>query len=189
MSRAAEFRDAAIALGDDGRVGPRLRSCRAARPECRKRRRRNWRRRRAAASARPSATPWISFGSSPIMVRPAVSKRAGIGVGQADADRGLGGGADLLRRRHRLDPADIGAAGLQALDLLGESLDRLVIGHGAERHEQFAGRADGAGDDHLAAGLVGNAARDLGGSLVELVAPDPARCAASAGGGCRRRNW
>jgi hypothetical protein len=45
---------------------------------------------------------------------------AGIGVGHADLDSGLGGGADLLGRGHGLDPGDIGAAGLQALDLLGE---------------------------------------------------------------------
>ena len=94
---------------------------------------------------------------------------AGIGVGQADADRRLGGGADFVRRRHRLDPGDFGAACLQALDLLGEGVDRLVIGHGAERHQQFAGRADRAGHDHLAAGLVGDGAGDLGGALVQRV--------------------
>ena len=98
-------------------------------------------------------------------------ERAGIGVGQADADRRFRRRADLFRRRHGLDPGDFGAARLQAVDLLGKGIDRLVVGERAERHQQFAGRSDRAGDDHLAAGFVGDAAGDFGGPLVELMHP------------------
>lgn len=62
----------------------------------------------------------------------------------------------------------ISAAGLQALDLLGEGGDGIVIGHRAERHEQFARRADGAGDDHRARRLVGDRAGNLGCLPVEV---------------------
>ena len=93
---------------------------------------------------------------------------AGIGVGQADPDGCFGGGPDLVRGGHGLDPGDFGAAGLQALDLLGEGIDGFVVGQRAERYQQLAGRSDRAGHDHLAAGLVGDGAGDLGGTLVQL---------------------
>ena len=93
----------------------------------------------------------------------------GVGVGHAGIDGGLGGGARLFRGRHGLDPGDLGAACLQAADLFAEGVDGVLIGQRAERDQQFAGRADGTGDDDLAAGLVGHRAGDFGGALVELM--------------------
>ena len=61
--------------------------------------------------------------------------------------RGAGRGAISSGRRHRLDPDDVDAALLQALDLLDEHVDRLVLAHRPERREQIAGRPDRAGDD------------------------------------------
>ena len=76
--------------------------------------------------------------------------------------------ADFLGRRHGLDPCDIGAAFLQALDLLDEHLDRLVFSEGSQRGEEVAGRSDGSGDDDRPAGGVRDLARVTGGQTVEL---------------------
>ena len=166
--RAAEFGDAAIALDDDRRI--RLRRAHV------EQRRQDVGSADAAIGADRDRLFDQAVGDVMHVLRRKAHHRAagrvegeGVGVGQADPDRGLGCGLRLVGRRHRLDPGDLRAAFLQALDLLGEGVDRLVIGHRAERHEQLAGRADRARDDHLAAGLVGDAARDLGGALVQLV--------------------
>ncbi len=79
------------------------------------------------------------------------------------------GGADLFRGRHGLDPDDVGAARLQALDLLDEDLDGLVLGQRPERRKKIARRPDGARDDNLAPRLVGDGAGDLGGKPVQLM--------------------
>ena len=71
-------------------------------------------------------------------------------------DRAFRRRAHFLGGRHRLDPADVGAAGLQPSRLLGEGGDRIRFGHRAERHEELAGRADRAGDDDRPPGRIGD---------------------------------
>ena len=80
-------------------------------------------------------------------------------------------GAHFLRRRHGLDPGDVGAAFAQALDLLDEDVDRLVFAQRPERREEVAGRPDRSGDDDGPPGVVGDLARDLGGETIELARP------------------
>ena len=90
------------------------------------------------------------------------------GEGHADPRSRRGGGADLLERRHGLDPDDVDAAVLQALDLLDEDLDRLVLGQRAERCEEVAGRPDRAGNHHRPPGGIGDGAGVLRGEAVQL---------------------
>ena len=85
--------------------------------------------------------------------------------------RGARRGPHFLRRRHGLDPGDVGAAFAQALDLLDEDLDRLVFGQRPERREQVARRPDRTRDDDRPPGAVGDRARDLGGEPVQLARP------------------
>ena len=89
-------------------------------------------------------------------------------VGHAGCDRAFRRGAHLLARRHRLDPADVGAAGLQTLCLLGEVGDGVLLCHRAERHEELARRTHGAGDDNRAGRGISDGTPDLGGTLVHL---------------------
>ena len=63
------------------------------------------------------------------------------GVRHADVDRRERGSPHLLRSRLRLDPGDVGTAGLEPLDLFRERRDRVVLRHRAERDEELAGRA------------------------------------------------
>ena len=102
------------------------------------------------------------------MVRPAVSNEPGGRVRHPDRDRGARGGPELLGRRHGLDPRDVGAAGREPGDLLGERVDCFVGGERAERREQLARRPDGAGHHDGARCGVGDLTRELGGPLVEL---------------------
>ena len=101
-------------------------------------------------------------------MRPGRVEARGHRVGHAWRDRALRRRAHFLGGRHRLDPADVGAAGLQSSRLLGERGDRILLGHRAERNEELAGRADRAGDDDRAAGRIGDRPRKLGARLVDL---------------------
>ena len=116
----------------------------------------------------PANTSAKPAGCRPIMVRPAVSNDPVAVYGIPTAIARARGGAELLGRRHGLDPRDVGAPGRQAGDLLGEHFECVVVGECAERGEQLAGRPDRARDDHRARRGVGNLTRELGGPLVEL---------------------
>ena len=83
-------------------------------------------------------------------------------------DGALRRGAHLLGSRHRLDPADIGAACLQPPRLLRERGDRGLLGHFAEGNEQLAGRAHRSGHDDRASGSIGDRTREFRTRLVDL---------------------
>ncbi len=72
----------------------------------------------------------------PIIVRPAVSNEQVATYGHTDRDGGVRRRLHLLRRRHRLDPRDVGPTRDQRLDLLTERLERVGLGEIAERFEQ-----------------------------------------------------
>ena len=80
-------------------------------------------------------------------------------------------GTHLLTSRHRLDPADIGAACLQPPRLLRERGDRGLRGHFAEGNEKLAGRAHRSGHDDRASGSIGDRAREFRTRLVDLEDP------------------
>ena len=80
----------------------------------------------------PIATGWApseaasapkAAGVMPIMVRPLVSKLMVVDDRQAGGRRAFDGGAQLLLRRHGLDPQHVDAALLQRRRLLGEGVD------------------------------------------------------------------
>ena len=88
-------------------------------------------------------------------------ERAGRHVGHPYSDRRRRRGAHFLDRRHRLDPRNVGAAGHQPFDLLGEGLDGVGLGQLAEGYEQRSGGSDGPGDDHRPVRGVGDFTREL----------------------------
>ena len=104
-------------------------------------------------------------------MRPAVSNEHVATYGTPTAMAAFGRGPHLFGRRHRLDPRDVGAAGDERLDLLGERLERVGLGELAERLEERARRSDRAGDHHRALGGLGHLAGELGGALRELADP------------------
>ena len=89
-------------------------------------------------------------------------------VRHADLRRGARRRANFLGGGHGLDPDDVRAALPQALDLLDEHVDRLVLAERPERGEDVAGRTDRSGDDDAPARRVGDRAGVLGGEPVEL---------------------
>ena len=111
------------------------------------------------------------------------------GEGHADLCGRLRGGADLLERRHGLDPDHVGAAFLQPLDLLDEDLDRLVLGERAERREQVAGRPDRARHHHRPPCCVGDGAGILRGEAVQFACAVLEAVQHQTGDDWRRRNW
>ncbi len=122
--------------------------------------------------------------------------RAQVGVeAHRDDDRQVG--RDLLRGGQRrvglaqvaqsLDQHQVDAALDQRRELLGEQRLGLLGGHGAERRQQLAGRAEVAGDQQPV--LVGHRPGDPRGAPVDLGERGPRGRACPAAAGCRRRCW
>ncbi len=102
------------------------------------------------------------------MVRPAVSNDpvAVYGIPTTIAARAAArssSGADMVSIHATSAPP-----AARPRDLLGERVERFVVGERAERGEQLAGRPDRAGDDDWAGRGVGDFPRELGGAPVEL---------------------
>lgn len=96
---------------------------------------------------------------------------AGEDIGQAGRLGRFRGCLDFLGRRHGFDPDHVDAALLQTLYLFGERLDGALVGQLPERKQQFSSRADGTGNDDLAAGLGRRLARQFGAKLVQFDHP------------------
>ena len=122
-----------------------------------------------------SRTPAV-VPSTPIIVRPAVSKlkvtRSGGPNGAAAVDRRF----DLLHRGHRLDPKQIGTSLGKACRLLGEDISSVGRVERTKRREEFAGRTHRACDENPSLKLVDNVtgmtsslAIDLDDTVVEFV--------------------
>ena len=86
-------------------------------------------------------------------------------IGQRE---GFGGGAELFGGTDGFDPQHIRATGFQPLGLFMEHLHRPVMGQGAHRCHDFAGRPDRACHHHDPARLVSDIAADFGGDPVDL---------------------
>ena len=111
------------------------------------------------------------------------------GIGHADFCRAPRRGAHLFRRRHRLDPDDVCAAVAEALDLLGEDVDRLVFREGPKRREDVAGRPDRPCDDDRPGRGVGDRAGVLGRAPVEFAHALLGPVQGEAARDCRRNCW
>ena len=116
----------------------------------------------------PTKTSAKPSGCRPIMVRPAVSNDPVAVYEIPTAIAAPGPWPQLFGRRHGLDPRDVGTARRQAVDLLGERLERFVVGERAERGEQLAGRPDRAGDDDCAGAASATSRASSAACSVEL---------------------
>ena len=95
-------------------------------------------------------------------------ERACRGVRQPGLQRARCRRANLLCRRHGLDPGDVGSPGLQAFGQLAERLDGLRVVERSHRLEQLPRRAHRPGNDHRAGCRVGDLAGDLRGAPGQL---------------------
>jgi hypothetical protein len=159
--RAAELRDAAVALGDERGLGVVLRH--------REQRHEDVGRTDAAVRTgrhgrdRQTVEHGGEVAGQQAHHRPARGvERAGRDVGDADLDRRVRRGAHLLGRRHRLDPRDVGTPGRERGDLLAERRACVGLGERTERLEERAGGPDRPGHDDGPVGGLGHLARELG---------------------------
>ena len=163
------FRDAAVALGDQhvgGVLGlfqvedgsHQLRGAGAA----------------VAAEGDGARFQFVSQGSELCRRHPHHGPPVGVegegdGVGQGGGLGAHDGGLHLVDGGDGLDPGEIGAAGGEALGLLGEGRCAFLDGQRPQRLKEIAGRAHGAGDDHvLPSAFRDGAVGQLGGGLVDL---------------------